>query len=222
MKIRVVTIVMTALLGCSGMVGAQEVVFGVRGGVNASHGGFASLSLDGLHRFENNASLQGGVLWSTIGRKAVEFRPAYSLELDWATLCVQALTHYTNQNHINNFAVGAGLGLTHKWLFCNFGYYYRTYGGRGGRINEPFNLFYNLGVRLLDGVENWDLTVALTNSEMFELERHYAPSVVALCRWSAGESIGILFGLNYKPSGTFHMSSDLYQLQFRTGLCYKW
>ena len=133
-----------------------------------------------------------------------------------------ALLHYTNQANINNFALGAGVGVSNKWLFGTFGYYYRTYGGREGRINEPFNLFYEFGVRLLHDVEAWDLQVALTNSEMFELERHYAPSVVALCRWSVGELLGVVFGFNYKPSGTFHMSTDIYQLQFRTGLCYRW
>lgn len=201
---------------------AQDIELGVRGGTNAAFGGYGALSLEGGYDFANNVALRGGVMWSTIGRTAVELRPAYSCELDWGVVSAQALVHYTNQANINNFAVGAGVGWSSDIFFCNLGYYYRTFGGVGGRINEPFNLFYEVGVRMLRNVEHWDLQVALTNSEMFELERHYAPSLVAQCRWSVGESLDVLFGFNYKPSGTFHMSSDFYQLQFKTGLCYRW
>lgn len=201
---------------------AQEVTLGVRGGANTTFGGVGAVSLEGSYDFANRVALRGGVLWSTIGRTAVELRPTYSHELDWGTVSAKAIAHYTQQASIYNLAIGAGVGWSNTALFCSLGYYYRTIGGGGGRIDEPFNLFYEIGVRFLREVEGWDLQVALTNSDMFELERHYYPSLVALCNWSVGESTEVIFGLNYKPSGTFHMSTDLYQIQFRTGVCYRW
>ena len=68
------------------------------------------------------------------------------------------------------------------------------------RIHEPFNIYYELCLNFLPMVRDWDLHFSITNSEIFELERHYQPSFIAECRHYPLPELGIIFGLGYKPS----------------------
>ena len=88
-------------------------------------------------------------------------------------------------------------------------------------IKEPFNIYYELRGYLLSAVEDWDLDLVVTHSEIFELARHYQPSFIAECRHYPLPELGIIFGLGYKPSGMFNMSADYYQTFLNLGICYR-
>ena len=96
------------------------------------------------------------------------------------------------------------------------------YGHVGESIKEPFNLYYELLINLLTMVEAWDLQLAITNSEIFELERHYQPTFLAQCRYDLNERLGLSMGIGCKPAGMFHLSADYYQSFLNLGVCYKW
>ena len=223
MKIKTLCLTLVAMLGVLS-VGAQERALSVslRGGYNVVHGGFSAVSLAGDYGFESNLALRGGVQYSTIGRTAVELRPAYRYDVEWATLSARALVHYAGQNGYNNFAAGVGVGLERGNVFCTLGYYYRTILGGGGRIDEPVNFFYELGVELLPNVDEWNLQLIFTNSELCDLERQYQPSWIVRTGWQASENLGLTFDVNYKAAGMFNMSTDIYQLFIQAGLCYRW
>ncbi|MBR4850531.1 MAG: hypothetical protein IKU97_00545 [Tidjanibacter sp.] len=205
-------------------VGAQErsVNVSLRGGYNAVHEGFSAVTLSGNYGFDDGWALCGGVQYSTIGRTAVELRPAYLYDVEWATLSARGLVHYAGQNGYNNLAAGVGVGLERGGVFCTLGYYYRTILGGGGRIDEPVNFFYELGVELLPNVEKWALQLIFTNSELCDLERQYQPSWIVRTGWQASENLGLTFDVNYKAAGMFNMSTDFYQLFIQAGLCYRW
>lgn len=182
------------------------------------YGANAALSLEADYGFANGLSVRGGVQYGTIGRTALELRPSFSVPMSWITFHAQTLLHYTNLSSVHNAAAGVGVGLSNKYLFCDIGYYYRTYGG----LNEPFNIFYSLGVNFLPSVEDWDLHLIFTNCEIFELERLYQPSYIVRGNWAMCDNLGVVIDLNYKPAGMFNMSSNFYQLNIKAGLCYKW
>lgn len=200
----------------------DEVKVGLRAGHNVAFGGFVATSLETNQTFSEDFSMLGGVQYSTIGRIAIEARPAYTMDFVWGELSAEVLLTYAHLASINNMAVGGGVCVDYGRLDAKLGYYYRLYGGRGGRITEPFNMYYGACVHLLQENENWDIHLTITNNEIFELERHYYPSFIAGCSYYPTRKMGISFCIGCKPAGMFNISADYYQSYIKTGVCYRW
>lgn len=199
-----------------------KVLLGVRAGHSAPFGGFAAVSVEADHDFNNVFSLLGGAQYNTIGRTAVEVRPSYFHDFDCGRLSAEILIHGTNMFSTTNVAVGAGVGFKWRFLRAKLGYYYRLYGGAGDWIKEPFNMYYEFGVNCLPMFSKWDLNVLVTNNEIFELERHYQMTYILQGWYYPIDNVGITLSVNYKPAGMFNMSADYYQLSSKFGICYRW
>ena len=200
----------------------SEVKLAVRAGHNAVFGGFLAMSLETDQTIYKDFAISGGVQYNTIGRTALEARPTYILDFDWGRIVPELLLTYTNFTSINSFAAGAGASGDFGRISAKLGYYYHIYGGRGGKITEPFNLYYELTVHLLDNIDNWKVGLTVTNNEIFELERHYQPTFIAECHYYPTSRLGVSFGVGCKPAGMFHLSADYYQTNIKTGVCYRW
>ena len=224
MKSRTLIILILMLASCGFVSKAQddELKLGVRMGHNASLGNFAAVSLETIQSFNGNFVINGGVQYNTIGRTAVEASPAYTHDFEWGKLSTEILLTYTKMTSVNNFAAGAGIGLDGKWVDVKLGYYYRLFGNRRDTIEEPFNICYELCVNLLPMKEDWELDLLITNSETFELERHYQPSFIAQCSYYPLQHLGFSAGIGCKPAGMFHLSADYYQSFLKLGVCYRW
>jgi hypothetical protein len=200
----------------------DEMTVKIRTGHNASFGGFGAVSLETVQNFDRGFQLSGGIQYNTIGRTALEARPAWSVNYNWGVVSAEALLTYRHLASVNSFAAGAGASISGKWVGFKLGYYYHMYGHGGESINEPFNIYYELLINLLPMVKAWDLQLAITNSEIFELERHYQPTFIAQCRYDLNERLGFSMGIGCKPAGMFHLSADYYQSFLNLGVCYKW
>lgn len=209
---------------CALNVNAQddELMIRLRTGHNSTFGGFAALSLETLQTFDSNLQISGGVQYNSIGRTAIEARPAYYKDYDWGRISAQALLTYKNLQSVNSLAGGAGVETSGRWVAVGLGYYYHLYGQRGENIKEPFNIYYELRVNLLPMLESWDLQLAITNNERFELERHYQPSYLAQCSYYMNDYLGLTMGVGYKPAGVFNLTADYYQSFINLGICYRW
>ena len=209
---------------CSFTMNAQddELMIRLRTGHNSTFGGFAALSLETLQSFDSNLHISGGVQYNSIGRTAIEARPAYYKDYDWGRSSAQALLTYKNLQSVNSLAAGAGVETSGRWVAVRLGYYYHFYGQRGENIKEPFNIYYELRVNLLPMLESWDLQLAITNNERFELERHYQPSYLAQCSYYMNDYLGLTMGVGYKPAGVFNLTADYYQSFINLGICYRW
>lgn len=200
----------------------DELRLGLRAGHNAAFGGFAAVSLETLQTFCGNFSVNGGLQYNTIGKTALEARPAYRIPFKCGDFYVEALVSYSNLSSMNSFAAGAGAKLDFRFVSGRLGYFYRSYFGHGGRIEEPFNIYYDFRAHFLRKVENWNLDLVVTNCEMFDLERHYQPTFIAEGSFFPTSNLGISFGVGCKPSGMFHLSAGYYQSYIKTGVCYRW
>ena len=199
-----------------------EVALGVKGGHSALFGSFAAVSAEADCEVVDGFSLRGGAQYNTIGRTAAEIRPRYFHDFNFGRLSGEVLFDYTNQNRMNNYSIGCGVSLDMPGVWVTLGYYHRTITLGADKVYEPFNIYYELGVRCLPKIENWDLNVIITNSEIFELERHYQPSFALEGWWYPSKRWGVQLGVNYKPAGMFNISSDYYQIYGNVGVCYRW
>ena len=207
-----------------GSVKAQsgEVMLGIKGGDNGLFGAFSALSVEAKYVVKDHFALRGGVQYNTIKRTAAEVRPQYFHDFGFGCISGEVLFHYANQSHMNNYAIGGGAVLDIDYIMLTLGYYYRIMTKGVDKVCEPFNIYYEMIVRCLPKVEMWDLNVTLTNSRIFELERHYQPSVAIDGWWYPLNKLGLQLGVNYKPVGMFHISSDYYQIYANVGICYRW
>ncbi len=199
---------------------AQEgkVILGLRAGHNAVAGGFAAASLEADYYLKKHFSVTGGLQYNSIGKCAAEIRPAYFHDMAWGRISAELLMHYTHSSGLDNMSAGAGLGVSTRWISAKAGYYYRTYEG----ICEPFNLYYALTVNCLPMIEKWDLLLMITNSEIFELERHYQPSFIMHGWYYPTDNIGITVGAGLKLAGMFNLAAGYHQFHTKAGICYRW
>ena len=200
----------------------DELTIRLRTGHNASFGEFAAVSLETVQNLGNSLQLSAGVQYNTIGRTALEARPAFIKNYRWGRISAEVLFAYRNLTSVNSFAAGAGAEISGNWLAAKLGYYYHLYGHKGESLKEPFNIYYELRANLLPMLETWDLLLIITNNERFELERHYQPTFIAQCSYDLKEYLGLTMGIGYKPAGMFHISADYYQSFINLGICYRW
>lgn len=216
---------LAVMLMCSfANAGAQhsELMLRLKAGDSASHGAFGAAALILSHQSESGLALSGGAQYSSIGSVACELRPSYSFDTDICSLGAEALLHYGSQAYVGNYALGAGVLLSMKALHARLGYFYRSFYGRESCVSEPFNIYYELSVNILERSDDWDLYLSFTNAEFLQLERHYQPSYLLQGCWHGLERMSFRLGLGYKPAGMFNMSSDYYQLSADIGICYRW
>lgn len=213
-----------ALLLCVDGVQAQqsEVLLGLKGGNNTLFGTYSALSIEARRVVGNHFLVRGGGQYNSYSRVAAEVRPAYYHDFDFGRLSAELLLGYVAQSKIDNYTVGGGATLDARPLWVTLGYFHRTMVRGGDTLIEPFNIYYELGLRALPRSEKWDLNIVFTNSRMFELERHYQPTYAIDGWWYPTQRVGVLLGINYKPAGMFNMSSDYFQLNAKLGVCYRW
>lgn len=201
---------------------SDELSVGLRAGDNSTFGGFAAVSVETFQNIVKDFNIRGGVQYNTIGKTTLDARPSYIMDFQWGNLSADMVVTYMNLASVNSFAAGAGAGINIGRVGLKLGYYYRLYGGNGNKITEPFNIYYELCLHLLQKIEKWDMYLSITNKELFELERHFQPSFIAECIHFPNSRIGIAFGIGCKPAGMFNMSADYYQSYLKTGLCCRW
>lgn len=194
----------------------------LRGGHNAAFGGYASAAVQTLLCIYQDLSIKGGAQYSTIGKTSLGLRPEYAFATDWGYISAEALIDYTNLSSVNSLSIGAGTHMSGKWIDFRLGYYYHLFGGKGGSIVEPFNVYYELAANLLPMQEDWDLQLIITNCDLFELERHFQPSFIAQGLHYLHNGLGLSMGIGCKPAGMFNMSADNYQSYLKLGVLYRW
>ena len=195
---------------------------GIKGGNNAIFGHFAAISAEAGYENEKYFAIFGGAQYNTIGSVTAEIRPRYFHDFKFGRLSGEILLGATYQSSIHNYIAGCGASLDITYIWANLGYYYRMMTPGEDCISEPFNIYYEFGIRCLPKCKKWDLNLILTNSRHFEIERHYQPSFTIDTWWYLSDRFALEFGVNYKPAGMFHISSEYYQLYANVGVCYKW
>ena len=195
---------------------------GVKGGNNAIFGHFATISAEAGYEAQKHFALFGGIQYNTIGLVAAELRPQYYHNFNFGRLSGEVLLGATYQSRMHNYIVGCGASLNTTYIWVNLGYYYRSIRVDGESICEPFNIYYELGIRCIPKCKRWDLNLIITNNRHFEIERHYQPSFAIDTWWYPNDKFALQFGVNYKPAGIFNISSEFYQLYANIGVCYKW
>jgi len=196
----------------------------VASGHSVLSGRYHSEALILRHAFARHFRIRAGVQTVSFGKRVVDVRPAFFHDFRFGRAVLEALVSYgtLSGSHILSAGVGAGMEMPRWWFFL--GYCRRTFSARGysGKIVEPVNMIYEIGVSLLPRCDEWDALLHVSNRTMFDVERVYQPVFSAEALWHPCRKVSLRLGAGYKPAGMFHLSHNYYQSFVKFGISYKW
>lgn len=91
-----------------------------------------------------------------------------------------------------------------------------------GSVLEPFNFAYSLMFWALDTEKRFNLGASLSNLDAFTAERFYCPLVTVKARYSINRRYQVYALFRQHSSGTFDLTSNLFDRQFRIGTIIWW
>ncbi|MDR0830776.1 MAG: hypothetical protein LBN95_11815 [Prevotellaceae bacterium] len=133
------------------------------------------------------------------------------------------------RNHINELSAAFYGGYYHNYFDVGIGTFSQAISVMGYQNDNmqhrylvvPFNLLYNIEVRLKKESSKWNVGLKISNGEIFELERFFSPIYTFKGHFSTSQHIDLQAEMAFKPAGTFHQASNFFEFSTRIGLCYK-
>lgn len=123
--------------------------------------------------------------------------------------------------------LGLSLGYDWDYLDVEFGMFGRfmdsfdrDWHTLDGTICEPFNLLYSITGRIRPADSSWNIYLALSNTDIFQLERMWQP-IFHLGGWlNLSDRLRLGCELISKPTGMFHLNAEFYSITARAGITY--
>ncbi len=123
-----------------------------------------------------------------------------------------------------------GLSLGYDWdyldvevgMFSRFmDTFGRNYHSLDATLCEPFNLIYSIKGSVRPKSSRWNVTLGMSNVDIFEMERGWQPLFSLGGRFDVTDSIVMTLDTFCKPAGMFHLNAEFYAETVRFGLTYK-
>lgn len=86
---------------------------------------------------------------------------------------------------------------------------------------EPFNLLYRLEVFARPQTNNWNVSLALSNRDDWQMERMWQPLFMLNSRYDINEHWRIHLEVETKITGMFHLNATFYAACLRAGFSYR-
>lgn len=195
----------------------------IRAGHNSLNGNIFTIASDADYSMDRIFAIRLGEEYDFDDESTTDIRPAIFYDFSFGRLSAEFLLNLYFDSNISGIGLGGGIIFDSKYVWLNVGYYHQTYITKDDKTaKEPFNIYYEGGVRCLAAVESWDLDLVITNSRICNLERHYHPSIILNGRWWLMDDFAIEIGVEYKPSGLFNIANDYNQIIGLIGASFKW
>lgn len=86
---------------------------------------------------------------------------------------------------------------------------------------EPFNLLYRLEVFARPQINNWNISLALSNRDDWQMERMWQPLFMLNSRYDINEHWRLHLEAMTKITGMFHLNATFYAAALRLGATYR-
>ena len=132
------------------------------------------------------------------------------------------------RSNMYDACLGASVGYYRPHLEAELGMFGRfmdaldrNWHSLDGIMCEPFNCMYTLKGLLRPAGSGWNVSLALTNVDLFQMERMWQPIFILGGNWDCSERLEILADIVCKPTGMFHLNAETYSLTARAGITYR-
>jgi hypothetical protein len=191
------------------------------------HGNFDIQGLMPINpHFEMEAKLQ--LSTADVYSGGLQIRPKFELPVGELFLESDLYFKALRRNRITDFTAAVGLGYRMDYVSVTIGSYCRIiddwdrdWHTNDNYIIEPFNLLYRLEVFCRPQDNPWNLSFVFTDIDDYQMERMWQPLFAIKAYYDVVEHWRLNFGLQFKPTGMFHLDATFYGVTFRTGFSYR-
>lgn len=155
-------------------------------------------------------------------------RPKFALPVGELFVETEVLYKAVARARQNDFCLALSMGYRMDYVQAQLGYFMRVmspfdveHHSSSKPVAEIANMLYVLSVSCRPQAECWNITATMSNMDMYNLERHWAPLFMLDGRYDVDDHWRVTLGAQLKPTGIFHQQASLYGAYVRAGFAYK-
>lgn len=197
---------------------------------NKTYSHFANFDLGAFMPINQHFEMQADARLSTTNCYAmgVQLRPKFDLPVGQMYVETRAMYRALVRNHINEITTGISLGYRMQYVDVLLGCGTRIIGQMPVRwtstdkyILEPFNILYRIQAFVRPQTSPWNLTLAVSNIDDYQMERVMQPMFMLGGQYDADRHWRVRLSTQYKPTGMFHLTATFYAIDLRAGVEYR-
>ena len=159
---------------------------------------------------------------------AVVVRPTIDLPVGQLFAETEVLYKGVFRNRIHDFNAALSVGWRFDYVAVQIGGFMRvmdswdcSWHSEDTYEVEPFNLLYRLEVFARPQTNNWNISVALSNKDDWQMERMWQPMFFLHSRYDIDEHWRVHLDGQMKITGMFHLNATFYAAYLRAGFSYR-
>lgn len=132
------------------------------------------------------------------------------------------------RSNMYDFCMGLSAGYEWDYIDVEVGMFSRfmdsfgrDYHSLDATLCEPFNLIYSIKGLVRPGSSRWNLTLGMSNVDIFEMERGWQPIFSMGGKFAVNNRLLLNLDAFCKPAGMFHLNAEFYAAIVRFGVTYR-
>lgn len=159
---------------------------------------------------------------------AVVVRPTFDLPVGQLFLETELLYKAVMRDRMSDMCAAISLGWRFDYVSVQIGGFGRVmdtwnrdWHSEDKYQTEPFNLLYRLEVFARPQVNNWNISLALSNIDDWQMERMWQPLFMLNSRYDIDDHWRVHLEAETKITGMFHLNATFYAANVRAGFSYR-
>lgn len=191
---------------------------------------FASFDVQGFLPINQHFELDARMQFQTVNVHtfAVVARPKFALPVGELFLETEVLYKCVKRSNMHDLAAGLSLGYRMDYVSVMLGCNTRVLAPFGSnwhsdeKMNtEPFNLMYCLKIYCRPQSNPWNIWVAMSDFDDYQIERHWQPIFQLGAHYDINDHWRVQISGLCKASGMFHLNANYYAANLRSGISYR-
>ena len=159
---------------------------------------------------------------------AIVLRPTFDLPVGQLFAETEVLYKGVLRNRMSDFCAALSVGWRFDYVSVQIGGFTRVmdswdrdWHSEDKYETEPFNLLYRLEIFCRPQTNNWNISVALSNKDDWQMERMWQPMFFLGGRYDIDEHWRVQLDGQMKITGMFHLNATFYAAYLRAGFSYR-
>ena len=198
-------------------------------GHNLTYGSFANFDLGAYMPFNTHLEMQADVRLSTANPYAigVQMRPKFALPVGEMYIEDRLFTKFFCRDNSLDFVHAISVGYKMQYVNVQLGMTNRVMlppnseSGGDTFVCEPFDLLYRVEVNVRPTTSVWNLSLALSNVDDYEIERMWQPMFYLGGWYDINDHWRVSLRGKLKLAGMFHLTAHYYASEVRVGTQYR-
>ena len=199
-------------------------------GHNLTHGAMANFDLESYLPIHQYFEAEANIRVSTTNNYAfgIELRPKFALPIGELYIEDRLLSNIVKCDDYIDFVHAISAGYRMQYVNVQVGMFSRilipqpyTYHTGDEMISEPFNLMYRVEVLVRPETAPWNISLALSNVDTYQMERMWQPMFYLGGWYDVNDNWRVSINGKLKLAGMFHLNAHYYASEVKVGAQYR-